>query len=214
MPENKSMKSLLLLIRMSLVIVFMLFYACDKVTVEIKNPPLPVHRKDEKPLTPVPLGCIRGYFGDYYRTFTQHIEKIQPVDSFSNCYYYGSCNGTPINQINLIRCDSSFVFAMYIMGRSLDSLPATFPVSSGYGKYADIEFYPYQSWSWNSPGHYFLAGYYGYSVSITDKTDDILTGTFEGILTSSTGEMLPVTDGEFKLKIYRKYMPCGQGNGK
>ena len=203
------MKSSVLLILMFLVIVFTLFNACDKVTVEITNPPLPVHRKEPKPLSPVPLGCIRGYFGDYYKTFTQHIEKVQPIDSFSNCYFYGSCNDTPLNQINLIRCDANFVFAMYINGYSLDSLPATITVSSGYGKYSDIEFYPYQSWNWNSPGHYFLAGNYGYSVSVTDKTDDILTGTFEGILTSSTGEMLPVTEGEFRIKILRKRLSCG-----
>ena len=203
------MKSSVLLILMFLVIGFTLFNACDKVTVEITNPPLPVHKKDKKPLTHVPLGCIRGYFGDYYKTFSQHIEQVQPIDSFSNCYFYGSCNDTPLNQINLIRCDANFVFAMYINGYSLDSLPATLTVSSGYGKNSDIEFYPYQSWTWDSPGHYFLAGFYGYSISITDKTDDILTGTFEGILTSSTGDILPVTEGEFKIKILRKRLSCG-----
>jgi hypothetical protein len=195
---------------MFLMIFFILLYACDKVTVEITYPPLPVHQKDEKPETPVPLGCIRGYFGDYYRTFTQHIEKVQPIDSFSNCYFYGSCNGSPINQINLIRCDSVFVLAMYINGYSLDSLPATIPVPSEYGKYSSIEYYPFQSWNWGSPGHYSLSDFYGKSVFITDKTDDILTGTFEGTLRSSTGEILPVTEGEFKIKIFRKNMSCGQ----
>ena len=40
------------------------------------------------------------------------------------------------------------------------------------------------------------------------KTDDILTGTFEGILRSSTGGTIPVTEGEFKIKIFRKDMSC------
>jgi hypothetical protein len=191
-------------------IFFTLFTDCDKVTIEKTYPPLPVHNKDQKPLTPVQLGSIRGYFGDYYKTFKQHINEGQPIDSFSNCYIYGTCNYTQLNQIHLERCDSDFVFSIYIDGYSLDSLPATISLLSGYGKYADIQFYPFKSWNWNSTGHYFLAAYYGYKVSITDKSDDILTGTFEGKLESSTGEMLPVTEGEFKIKIFRKYMPCGK----
>jgi hypothetical protein len=207
---NKVMKSSLLFTRVFLMIVFMLLYACDKIVVTESRPPLPVHLRDEKPGTPVTLGCIRGYFGDYYKTFAQHIETVAPVDSFSNCFFYGSCNGSDINQINLIRCDSVFVLAMYINGYSLDSLPDTLPVPSEYGRYTEIQFYPFQSWNWGSPGHYSLGDFYGKSVFITDKTDDILTGTFEGILTSSTGDILPVTDGEFKIKIFRKYMPCGK----
>jgi hypothetical protein len=190
-------------------IILMLLNGCDKITIIEPRPSLPVHSRDEKPRTPVALGSIRGYFGDYYRTFTQHIEKVQPIDSFSNCYFYGSCNDE-LKQINLIRCDSVFVLAMYIMGYSLDSLPASLPVPSEYGKYTEIQFYPFQSWNWDSPGYYSLGDFYGKSVFITDKTDDILTGTFEGILSSSTGDILPVTDGEFKIKIFRKYMPCGQ----
>ena len=204
------MKSSLLLTGIFLMIVFMLLYGCDKITVIEPRPSLPVHWRDEKPRTPVPLGCIRGYFGDYYKTFTQHIEKVQPIDSFSNCYFYGYCNGNSLNQINLIRCDSVFVFAMYIMGYPLDSLPANLPVPSEFGKYTEIQFYPFQSWNWGSSGHYSLDDFYGKSVFITDKTDDILTGTFEGILRSSTGDILPVTEGEFKIKIFRKYMPCGR----
>ena len=204
------MKSSLLFTRVFVMIIFMLLYACDKIVVIGPRPSLPVHPRDKKPRTPVPLGCIRGYFGDYYRTFTQHIEKVQPIDSFSNCYFYGSCNSSTLNQINLIRCDSVFVLAMYIMGYSLDSLPASLPVPSEYGKYSEIQFYPFQDWNSVSPGHYTLDDFYGKSVFITDKTDDILTGTFEGILRSSTGEILPVSEGEFKIKIFRKYMPCGQ----
>jgi hypothetical protein len=189
------------------------FCSCDKVTVEIATPPLPVHLRDEKPHTPVPLGCIRGYFGDYYKTFTQHIEKVQPVDSFSNAYFYGSCDGS-LNQINLIRCDSDFVFAIYIMGYPLDNLPDTIPVTSEYSKYSEIQFYPFQDWNNTSPGHYRLDDFYGKSVFITDKTDDILTGTFKGSLTSPSGEILPVSEGEFKIRIFRKYMSCGQDTGK
>jgi hypothetical protein len=204
------MKSSLLFTRVLLMIVFILFYACDKITVIETRPPLPVHQRDGKPRTQVELGTIRAYFGDYYRVFTQHIEKVAPVDSFSNCFFYGSCNGSDLNQINLIRCDSIFVLAMYINGIPLDSLPDTLPVPSEYGKYTEIQLYPFQSSGWGSPGHYSLGDFYGKSVFITNRTDDILTGTFEGNLTSSNGDILPVTEGEFKLKIFRKYMRCGK----
>jgi hypothetical protein len=204
------MKSSLLIFQIFLMILFMSLYACDKVEVIEPRPSLPVHLRNDKPRTPVPLGCIRGYFGDNYRTFTQHIEKIAPVDSFSNCYFYGSCNGSDLNQINLIRCDSGFVLAIYINGCSLDSLPETLPVTSEFGKYSEIQFYPFQSWNSTDPGHYWEDDFYGKGVFITDKTDDILTGTFQGILRSSTGATMPVTEGEFKIKIFRKYMRCGK----
>jgi hypothetical protein len=196
-----------------LTVILIFFNACDVVTIEIEPPPLEVHKKDPKPLAPVALGCIRGYFGDYYRTFAQHIETVQPVDSFSNCYFYGSCNNT-LKQINLIRCDREFVLAIYILGYSLDSLPATLPVPVENGKYAEIQFYPFQSWNSTSPGHYTLDDFYGKSVFITEIKDDVVTGTFEGILRSSTGDILPVTEGEFKLSLFRKYMPCGKPGGK
>jgi hypothetical protein len=96
------------------------------------------------------------------------------------------------------------------MGLPLDSLPEALPVPSEYGKYSEIQFYPFQSWNFNDPGHYSTADFYGESVFITDKTDDILTGTFKGTLRSSTGDILPVTEGEFKLKIFRKDMSCDE----
>ncbi len=202
------MKSSLLFTRMFMILIIILINACDKIVIVGPRPPLPVHLRNEKPRTPVSLGCIRGYFGDYYRTFTQHIEKVQPVDSFSNCYFYGSCNGSDLSQINLIRCDSTFVLAIYINGYPLDSLPTSLPIPSEFGKHTEIQFYPFQSWNVTSPGHYWLPDFYGKSVLITDKTDDILTGTFEGTLRSSTGDIMPVTEGEFKIKIFRKNMGC------
>ena len=205
------MNSSLLFARALIMIIFILLYACDEIVVIGPRPSPPVHARNDKPRrTPLPAGCIRGYFGDYYLTFTQHIEKVQPIDSFSNCYFYGSCNGTTSNQINLIRCDSVFVLAMYIIGYPLDSLPATLPVPSEFGRYAEIQFYPFQSWNWGSPEHYSLDDFYGETVFITDRTDDILTGTFEGTLRSSTGGIIPVTEGEFKIKIFRKDMSCDQ----
>ena len=191
-----------------LIFLLLILLSCDKIVITGPRPSLPVHQRNDKPRKPVPLGTIRAYFGEDYRTFSQHIERVQPIDSFSNCYFYGTCKGGTSNQINLIRCDSLFVLAIYIMGLPLDSLPEALPVPSEYGKYSEIQFYPFQSWNFNDAGHYSTADFYGESVFITDKTDDILTGTFKGTLRSSTGDILPVTEGEFKLKIFRKDMSC------
>lgn len=195
-----------------LAIIVAIFYGCDKVTIEVKTPPLPVHQKDEKPGYPVPLGCIRGYFGDEYRTFGDHIEKVAAIDSFSNCYFYSS-GRIDLNQINLIRCDLEYVVAIYINGYPLDSLPTTLPVLPENGKFAEIQFYPLYA-DWNSPNRFSRVDVYGKSIIITDTKDDILTGTFEGALRSTNGYLLPVTEGEFRLKIFRKYMSLGDNNGK
>ena len=193
-----------------IVILFLISFSCDKTKVEVTTLPLPVHVKDPKPDSPVALGCIRGYFGDYYKTFAQHIEKVQPVDSFSNVYFYGTCGGG-INQINLIRSDTSYVLAIYIMGYPLDSIPTSLPVKAEYGKYFELQFYPFSGWNSTSPAHYALDNFYGTSLLISDVTDDVVTGTFSGILTSPSGSILPVTEGEFKIKLFRKHMTCAPG---
>jgi len=191
----------------SFIFMIILSTACDKINVEVTPPDLPVREKDEKPDFPVQLGSIRGYFGDDYRIFIQHIEKVQPVDSFSNCYFYGACNDD-FGQINLIRCDNEFVLAIYILGYSLDSLPRQRPVPVEFGRFAEIQFYPFSDWNSTSPSHYSLDSFYGQNVFITDITDDIVTGTFEGSLHSPSGNSINVTEGEFKLKLFRKFMPC------
>lgn len=184
---------------------FFCLNSCDKITVKESYP---VREKDEKPAYPVQVGTIRGYFGNTYRTFYDHIEKVQPIDSFSNCYFYGACN-EDFGQINLIRCDNEFVLAIYILGYSLDSLPLNKPVKQEFGRYTEIQFYAPQNWNSTSPKHYNLIDFYGKSVIVTDTVNDIITGTFEGNMTDQEGASMYVSEGEFKLKIFRKYMPCG-----
>jgi hypothetical protein len=194
---------------------FFVLTACDKVTIDYTSPPSPVHQKDEKPDYPVPLGSIRAYFGDFYRTFSQHIEKVQAIDSFSNIFTYGVYKNDPVNNINIIRCDSIFVIEMYISGYSLDSLPLNQPLPEVYGKYPQIQFHPFGNWNWGDPSVYSLAYYIKKCVFIiTDKTDDILTGTFDGMLISSTGSLLPISEGEFKIKLFRKKMVYQQNDAK
>jgi hypothetical protein len=207
------MKSLKLLTLIWLIACITLFSGCDKVTIIPERPALPVHLRNDKPRNAIETGTIRAYFGDQYLIFKEHIEKVQPIDSFSNCYFYGACP-VPFSQINLIRCDSSYVFSMFILGYPLDSLPASLPVKQEYGKYTEMQFSALPGFNRNITGNYSQDDFYGNSVFITDKTDDILSGTFQGTLYSSNGASMPVTDGEFKLKIFRKYMKCGNSGGK
>lgn len=210
MNGNSSYNSFVSII-VVLMVLFIIVNGCDIVTIEREVIPLPKHERDIKPDTPVELGTIRGYFGDYYLTFRDHIEKVAPVDSFSNCYFYGNCEYGS-KQINLIRCDSSSVLAIYIQGYYLDSLPSSLPVKAEFGKYTEVQYYAFNSWNSTDKGHYNLINFYGESVFITDRKDDIITGTFQGTLRSPDGGVIPVTDGEFKLKIFRKFMHCAPEN--
>jgi len=189
-----------------LAILALLLVSCQKEVDESYPVTKSVNLKESIPDTPVPLGCIRGNFGGTYLTFTQQIEKIQPIDSFSNVYFYGSPDNT-LNQINLIRSDTNFYLALFILGYPLDSLPNLQPVPAEFCKYAEIQFSPLPGFNWGLPGHYVLDDFYGRTVFITDKTNDVLTGTFGGVLHDASGATLQVTDGEFKIKIFRKCLP-------
>lgn len=194
MNSHKLMKSSMLI----LIVILTFVYACDKAEIILPTPP-PASQKDKKPDTPLELGSIRGYFGNQYKTFTQQI------DSFSNMHYYGSCNNT-LKQINLIRRDSAFTCAIFIMGYSVDSLPTIYPVPTQYGKFTDLQFYP-NYYKNNLIEQYHLISFYGVNVFITNYEDDILTGRFSGFL-SAYGKTMNVTEGEFKIKVFRKYVPC------
>lgn len=201
------MKVLSLLSYILLLVVITTLYGCDIVTVETIALPAPEPLRAEKPQTPVSQGSIRGFFGQHFKTLDQHIEKTQPVDSFSNIYICGGCNNS-YNQINLIRCDSDYVLAIFIMGYSLDSLPTVLPAPSADGRFCEIQYFKNQDWNSTSPGHYSIISPYGKNLRITSRRDDILTGTFEGTLTSKGGNTLRITEGEFKIRIFIKKMPC------
>lgn len=183
-------------------------FACDKVIIEYTYPPLSVHQKDKKPDTPVALGSIRAYFGEYYRTFTQGPEWIQLPDTSSNVYLYGSC-GNRLNQITMLRSGAGLILSLRLTGYPLDSLPVNQPLPEVYGKYPQIDLYPFGNSGWGDPACYSLAYYIQKCIFIiTDKTDDILTGTFDGMLISATGDLLPISEGEFRIKVFRKEIPC------
>lgn len=201
------MKPSILLNLLLLLVLLILPTACDKVSVEIIAPkPAP---KAVKPDYPVQLGTIRGYFDNDYKTFREHNEKVAPIDSFSNCFFYGGPENT-LRQINLIRCDTTYVVAFYLNGVSPDSISADIPDSTPYRRYVEMQFYKFQDWNNTSTDsknfHFTLDGPYGSNVLITSSTGDTLTGTFHGDMVSPSGNVLRVKDGEFKLKIFRKFM--------
>ncbi|MGE5458380.1 MAG: hypothetical protein ACM3RX_08495, partial [Methanococcaceae archaeon] len=114
-----------------------------------------------------------------------------------------------LKQINLIRCDSTYVIAIYINGISPDSFP-TVPVPQEFGRFTEIQFYKFKDWNIISAdtnnSRYILNDFYGKNVLITKIKDDVLTGRFEGFLKSPGGKVLNVSEGEFQIKIFRKHM--------
>ena len=44
----------------------------------------------------------------------------------------------------------------------------------------------------------------GVDIRITDKTDDVLTGNFSGVIRTRTGLSKEVTDGRFRIRLIRK----------
>ena len=196
------MKALIICIRGLMIIIFAALIACNKQT--------DYSQYDVKlvggPDGPIKLGCIRGYFGKYYREFTSTLEFTNPVDTFSNMYLYGNCNGR-IDQINMLRNDSVYAAAIYIIGYPLDSLPSEKPVPEEFGKFAELQFYKLWDWDEDTLGNYktyVMNNFYGERLFITDRTDDVLTGTFDGFMNSPVYGVLRVTQGEFKIKVFRK----------
>lgn len=168
----------------------------------------------QKPLTE---GWMSGCFNNVYLTFTRGIELVQPVDSFSNCYfyedckkyYYDICHG-PLKQINLIRCDSTFEVDIFTTGVSPDSLPAE-PISNVFCRTAEIQCYKlYKGYRTSSANDFYStrSHFYGNGVTINDSKDDVLSGTFEGDLISAAGDTIQVAGGEFKIRVVRKRLPC------
>jgi hypothetical protein len=166
---------------------------------------------------PLSEGSMSGCFNNVYHTFTRGIEEVQPVDSFSNCYFYEDCKKHyddichgPMKQINLIRRDSTLEVDIFISGISPDSLPAERPILNVFCRYAEIQCYNlYKGYRTPSGNEYrsrsasFMNG-----VIINDSKDDVLSGTFEGDLVSAAGDTIRVAGGEFKIRIVRKRLDC------
>jgi hypothetical protein len=117
----------------------------------------------------------------------------------------------------MLRHDSVYAAAIYINGFPLDSLPSQLPVPEVFGKYAELQFYKLWDWSGDTLSYnnmYVMNTFYGEHLFITDRTDDVLTGTFEGFMNSAAFGVLHVTQGEFKIKVFRKDMSCIDNAGE
>ncbi len=183
--------------------------SCDKIEIIGPRDEPPVHYRNDKPRTPIEVGTIRCYINDRYVILREPMSLTEPVDTFSNCFLYGRCNGGESKQINMIRRNDEYTVLLFINGVSPDSLPAGPPVKQVFGRSAEIQVSSRGSYAGASPGFWYMNHFYGNNVIITDNTDDVLTGTFQGSLAASqAGTGMWVSDGEFKIKIIRKDMSC------
>ncbi len=95
--------------------------------------------------------------------------------------------------------------ALFIMGTGMESLPLDAPVP-----FCELQFNNYKNPADTTFGSNDSCNYTGSSIDqrmeviITDKTDDVLTGTFSGSVHSMTGLTKQVTDGKFRIKLVRK----------
>jgi len=147
-------------------------------------------------------GSISGKFGSdsFYFTFPFYDSNGNP-DTMSNVVY---SNGF----ISMVRNDATFPtkgIAMFLQSTGVESLPLNVSVPNcelqlnNYYCPADTTFGPNDS-----------CNYYGSSfnqsvdIRITDKKDDILTGTFSGVINTKTGLSKQVTEGKFRIRLLRK----------
>ncbi len=153
---------------------------------------------------------IRGYFGNEYINF----DKVPPLsDDATHTYMY---NGTNVNQINLIRSKGVYSlagrrFEIYIMGYPLDEMPI--PMVYNYQAYPYAASVSFIDGTQKVDTLFSATDKYNYSavscadpfqLTVISKTNDIIQGTFEGIVSTRTGLTMKVAQGEFRVKIKRR----------
>ncbi|MFZ4562954.1 MAG: hypothetical protein ACOYNU_06205 [Bacteroidales bacterium] len=95
--------------------------------------------------------------------------------------------------------------AMFFSGTWVDSIPLNVSLSNSelqllnFYCRADTSFGPNDSCN-------YMGGSYDQSIDIriSDKKDDILTGTFSGVIRTMTGLSKEVTGGKFRIRVIRK----------
>ncbi|HVN58245.1 MAG TPA: hypothetical protein VMT63_08120 [Bacteroidales bacterium] len=160
--------------------------------------------KDPKPDTPLTLGTIRAYFGNYYKIFD--VGGTTPyADTASNCYFHNACT---LKEIDMIRNDTQYTLGIYIVGYPPDVFKSDTTITKEAGKYSELHFFSPDAPGTNSKGHYVMYGLYSDCLIVSDNTGDVLTGTFSGTMQDYAGNTVQVTEGEFKIHIYRKTLSC------
>jgi len=162
-------------------------------------------KKDEAtPETPVipELGSISGKFGSESFYFTAPFYTSEGMaDTMSNVYYTYGFFGMHRNDAKL----ATKGISLYIQCTGMESLPLNQPVP-----FCEVQLNNYLCPNDTVFGPRDSCNYIGSSLDqsvemiITDKTDDVLTGTFSGVIRTRTGLTKQVTDGKFRIRLIRK----------
>ncbi len=133
-----------------------------------------------------------------------------PSDAFFNAYYLDET--IDLDQLNLIRANSEGSAEMQIYFGKSEMLTRPIPYNLPHENLAQCEFTQFQFYdTWHRHGTendqfddytYQASTNTGMKLTVTDFTNDIMEGTFEGILRTNTGKIMTVTDGSFKIKIF------------
>ncbi len=131
------------------------------------------------------------------------------TNDFLNGYWFSPSEG--LDELNLIQInkEGSAEMQIYFVNSEILTrkipyyLPAVAPVPGEVAQFQFVDKQHEQN-AQNTPTDnfdYFGNSYQNMNLVITSFVDNVIQGTFNGILTSNTGNAIKVTDGSFKMKI-------------
>jgi len=163
-------------------------------------------------------------FPNYVNSDTQHEYFIQAtfngkkicfspeaaVDTFFNAYYFFPA--IEQDQLNLVRSNAEGSAEMQIYIGTSSMLTRAIPYYLPHPDLVQCEFTGFQFYnSWHRHGTendasddytYQASTNTGMKLTVTSFKDNIIEGTFEGVLKTNTGKVMKVQDGFFRIKIY------------
>jgi hypothetical protein len=132
------------------------------------------------------------------------------VDTFSNAYYFYPA--IQQDQLNLIRSNGEGSAEMQIYIGVSTMLTRPLPYTVPHSNLVQCEFTQFQFYdSWHRHGTendryddytYQASTNTGMRLTVTSFKNNIIEGTFEGVLRTNTGKVMNVQDGSFRIKIY------------
>jgi hypothetical protein len=132
-----------------------------------------------------------------------------PVDTFFNAYYFKP--SIEQDELNLIRSNAEGSAEMQIYIGSSTLITRAIPYYLPHPNLVKCEFTQFQFYdSWHRHGNendasddytYKASTNSGMKLTVTSFKDNIIEGTFEGVLKTNTGKVMKVQDGLFKIKI-------------
>ncbi|AHM62793.1 hypothetical protein D770_22740 [Flammeovirgaceae bacterium 311] len=167
-------------------------------------------------------GYIRGYFGTEYLNFEYPINIYAEFTGEIIPGIHENRDDWKGGQLHLLRGGKRSgtdrrLWDIQISGVKLDEMPVPYTVnSSSYFSSDHIVRGYLQIRDMATPIDVIISGpddSYNYegatrdddvTIEVISKKDDIITGTFEGQLKTTSGLVMPVKGGEFRVKIERK----------